>query len=133
MYQEGDQQLVAVNEMLVQANHDTGARYGISKCAEIVFEHGKMVKVERLKVLEGRIWTLDPNVDDTYRFLGIGQAEGIKAKEVLLRVKTEMQKRSIPLISKELYDKKLIRAINNKVTPGSSLCNECVQLFRSGT
>ena len=46
VYQESHQQLVAVNEMLVQASHDTGACYGISKCAEIVFEHGRMVKGE---------------------------------------------------------------------------------------
>ena len=112
VYQEGHQQLVAINEMLVQASNDTGACYGISKCAEIVFEHGKMVKGEGLKVLEERMQALDRIVDDTHRFLGIEQGEGIKAK-----VKTEIQKRLISLTSKELYDKNLIRAINNKVVP----------------
>ena len=38
--------------MLVQASHDTGACYGISMCAEIVFEHGRMVKGVGLNVLE---------------------------------------------------------------------------------
>ena len=36
------------NEVIVQASHDTG----VLKCAEIVFEHGKMVKGEGLEVLE---------------------------------------------------------------------------------
>ena len=90
VYQEGHQQLVAVNEMLIQANNDTGACYGTFKCAEIVFEHGKMVKGEGLKVLEDRMQAFEPKIDYTFRFLGIEQAEGIKAKEVLLRVKTEM-------------------------------------------
>ena len=37
-YQESHQKLKDVNEMLVQASHDTGACYGVSKCAEIIFE-----------------------------------------------------------------------------------------------
>ena len=34
-----------------------------------------------------------------------------------LRSKTEMQKRSTSLISKELFDKNLLRGSNNKVLP----------------
>ena len=33
VYQESHQQLVAVNEMLVQASNDIGACYGILNCA----------------------------------------------------------------------------------------------------
>ena len=43
VYQENHDRLKGVNEMIVQASHDTGACYGVEKCAEIVFEHGKMV------------------------------------------------------------------------------------------
>ena len=68
-----------------------------------------------MKVLKEKMQALDANVDDTYRFLGVEQAEGIK--EALLRVKNEMQKRLISLISKELSDKNLIRAIKYKVIP----------------
>ena len=117
VYQESHQQLVAVNEMLVQASHDTGACYGISKCAEIVFEHGRMVKGEGLNVLKERMRALDPDDNDTYKFLGVEQAEGIKVKEVLVRVKAEMQNGLRTLLNAELYDKNLIRAINNKVMP----------------
>ena len=60
---------------------------------------------------------LDPDENDTYKFLGVEQAEGIKAKEVLVRVKAEMQNRLRTLLNAELYDKNLIRAINNKVMP----------------
>ena len=117
VYQESHQQLVAVNEMLVQAIHDTGACYGISKCAEIVFEHGRMVKGDGLNILEERMRALDSDENDTYKFLGVEQAEGIKVKEVLVRVKAEMQNRLRTLLNAELYDKNLIRAINNEVMP----------------
>ena len=42
VYQENHDRLKAVNEMIVQASHDTGACYSVEKCAEIVFEHGKV-------------------------------------------------------------------------------------------
>ena len=44
VYQESHEILKEVNEAIVQASHDTGACYGISKCAEIIFERGKMIK-----------------------------------------------------------------------------------------
>ena len=44
MYQESHEQLSAANEMIVKASDDTGACYGVKKCAVIVFDHGKMVE-----------------------------------------------------------------------------------------
>ena len=41
--------------MIVQASNDTGACYGVAKCAEVVFERGKMVKGEGLQVLNERM------------------------------------------------------------------------------
>ena len=35
--------------MIVKASNDTGTCYGVAKCAEIVFERGKMVKGEDRK------------------------------------------------------------------------------------
>ena len=49
-YQESYKTLKDVNEIIVQVSHDTGACYGVSKCAEIVFEHGKMTKGKGLQV-----------------------------------------------------------------------------------
>ena len=38
--------LKETNEIIVQASLDTGACYGLSECAEIVFGNGKMLKEE---------------------------------------------------------------------------------------
>ena len=88
-----------MNEILVQASNDTGACYGISKCAEIVFKHGKMVKGDGLMVLDERMRALDPDENDVYKCLGVEQAEGVKIKEVLVRVKAEMQSRLSTLLN----------------------------------
>ena len=51
-YQESQRKLEAVSEMIVKASMDTGACYGVKKCAEIVFRKGKMINGEGLAVLE---------------------------------------------------------------------------------
>ena len=93
MYQESHESLRDVNEVTVQANHNTGACYGVSKCAEIVFERGKMVRGEGLKVLEERTKTMDPDENEICKFLGIEQADGIKTKKVFESVKGKVNKR----------------------------------------
>ena len=105
------------NKIIVQASHDTGACYGVAKCAEIAFEHGKMVRGEGLKVLEERMKTIDPNENEIYKFLGQEQADGIKAEAVFERIKGEISKRVKLLTKTELNDANLIQAINKKVMP----------------
>ena len=119
-YQESHQKLKDVNEMLVQASHDTGACYGVLKCAEIIFEHGKMIKGEGLQVLEERMQTMDPDENEIYKFLGVEQADGIKTKAIFERVKAEVTKRVRMLVDTELNNANLISAINAKVIPVAS-------------
>ena len=52
VYQKSHEILRDINEVIIQASHDTGACYGVSKCAEIVFERDKMVRGEGLEVVE---------------------------------------------------------------------------------
>ena len=120
VYQESHETLKMVNEMIVQASHDTGACYGVSKCAEIVFQNGKMTKGEGLQVLAERMKTMDPDENDVYRFLGIEQADGLKTKNVYERVKEEVIKRVKMLTGTELNDINLIKAINMKVIPAAT-------------
>lgn len=117
IYQESHNALKIVNEVIVQASHDTGACYGVSKCAEIIFKNGKMVRGEGLQVLEERMRTMDPDENQIYKFLGIEQADGIQTKTVFERVKDEVSKRVKMITNTELNDVNLIKAINMKVVP----------------
>ena len=117
VYQESHEILKEVNEAIVQASHDTGACYGISKCAEIIFERSKMIKGEGLEVMEERMKTMDPDENGIYKFLGIEQADGIKMKRVFERVKEEVKKRVQMLTNTKLNDVNLMYAINAKVIP----------------
>ena len=91
--------------------------YGVEKCAEIVFERGKMLRGEGLQMLHERMKTMDPDQNEICKFLGVEQADGIKAKEVYARVKGEVTRRLEILTKTELNDKNLIRAINTKMIP----------------
>lgn len=117
VYQENHERLAIANEIIVQASHDTGACYGVKKCAEIVFERGKMVKSEGLDILEERMKALDPETSETYKFLGCEQGKKIDKEKVLERVSLEVQERMESLVQMELYDKNLVKAINCRVVP----------------
>ena len=60
--------------MIVQASNDTGACYGVAKCAKVVFERGKMVKGEGLPGLNERMKTIDPGQNEIYKFF-LGKEE----------------------------------------------------------
>ncbi len=117
MYQENHGRLKAVIEMIVQARHDTGACYGVAKCAEIVFEQGKMMKGEGLAVLEEGMKALNPEENEVYKFLGCEQAGKVDKGTLLERVTEEMKKRMESLTNLELYDKNFVRAVNCRVIP----------------
>ena len=116
-YQENQQKLEIANETIVKASMDTGACYGVKKCAEIVFKKGKMIKGEGLTVLEERMEALDPNKNEIYTFLGCEQANKIDVKRVMERVKKEIRKRLDHLTSLNLNDQNLMKAINSRVIP----------------
>ena len=109
--------LETVNEMIVKASHDTGACYEVTKCAEVVFERGKMVKGKGLDVLDERMNALDPDANEIYRFLGCEQADKVDKGKVMERVMKEVVMRMRSITQLELYNKNLVRAVNCKAIP----------------
>ena len=61
--------------------------------------------------------TIDPDDNETYRFLGVKQTDGIKKKDVMERVKIELIRRLELLTKTELNDENLMTAISSKVIP----------------
>ena len=89
----------------------------MSKCVEIVLEHGKMVRGEGLPVLDKWMETMDPDENEICKLLEVEQADGIKTKVVFVCVKSEVEKGVIMLVNTELIDTNHISAINIKVIP----------------
>ena len=57
-------------KIIFQTSHNTGACYEMSKCAQIAFEHGKMVRGEGLPVLDQQMETMKPDENEIYKFFG---------------------------------------------------------------
>ena len=127
VYQGNHQKLEIANKTIVKTSMDTGACYGVKKCAEIVFRKGKMVKRERLPVLQEKMKALDPEKNDVYKFLGCEQRDDSDVKKVLERVKKEIKKCTEHLVKLHLNDKNLMKAINCRVIPVAGyIMNVCV-------
>ena len=126
IYQGNHQKLEIVNEMIVKASMDTGACCRVKKCAEIVFRRGTMFKGQGLAVLEEKIEALEPNKNEIYKFLGCEQADKIKAKRVMERVKKEIRMRLDHLTELNLNDQILMKAIKCRVIPiAGQVMNVC--------
>ena len=104
LYQENHKTLKDVNQMILQASNDTGACHGVAKCAEIIFERGKLVRGKGLQVLNERMKATDPDENEICKFLGVVKADGIKKEEVYNREKGEISRRMNIITRTELYD-----------------------------
>ena len=51
------------------------------------------MKEEVLKALQEKMQTLDPDQQESYKFLGVKQADGIKTREVYESAKEEVKSR----------------------------------------
>ena len=71
VYQESNEILRDVKWVIVQVRHDTGACYEVSRCSEIMFKRGNMVRGEWLEVLEERMKMMDPDENGICKFQGI--------------------------------------------------------------
>lgn len=68
-YQKNHELLSTLNEMIVKASDDTEVCYRMRKYAEMIFEHGKIVKENGMDLGEERMRTLDPDTGELYKFL----------------------------------------------------------------
>ena len=105
VYQENEEVLEMVNDTIVQASYDTGARYGVTKCAEAVFKGGNMVKGKGLNIMTEKMKSMDPDFGDYYKFLGLEQSIGIDRKLVYNKVAEKVGEKMRHLVQYELNDK----------------------------
>ena len=118
-----------MNEIIVQAIHDTETCYGGSKYAEIVFKHETMARGKRMSVLDKRMETMDSNENGIYKFLGVEQADRIKTKVVFEHVKSEVEKRVKMLVNTELNDANPTSVLNIKVYSCCCIFNEYLKIL----
>ena len=114
-YQNSHQTQSMVNEVLVKLSVDTGACYGVKKCAEASYIRGVLTKGESLIINEEAVKSMD--VKDLYKFLGFEEGNGLAERTVRKRVMKELEKRVGELVEHELNDCNLVKALNTRALP----------------
>ena len=123
MYMDGIK-LLAKNEKeletLVHAvriySQDIGMEFGIEKCATLVMKNGKRHRTDGTELLnQDQIRT--PAENETYKYLGILEADTIKQVEMKDKIQKEYPRRTRKLLETKLSSRNLIKGINTWAVP----------------
>ena len=96
--------------------HDIGMEFGIEKCALLVMKSGKRHLTDGIELPnQDKIRTLAEN--DTYKYLGILEADTIKQVEMKNEIQKEYLRRTRKLLETKLKSRNLIKGINIWAVP----------------
>ena len=97
-------------------SEDIGMEFGIEKCAVLVMKRGKVVKSEGIKLPDYK--TIQGLKDgDSYKYLGILEADRIKHEEMKETVTKEYKRRVRKILQTKLNGGNLVKAINTWAIP----------------
>ena len=107
-------------ETLVQTiriySQDIGMEFGIEKCAMLVIKRGERKLMNGIQLPnQDTIKSLDEN--ESYKYLGILEADNIKQAEMKGKVKKEYLRRTRKLLETKLNSRNLIKGINTWAVP----------------
>ena len=89
--------------------------FGFDKCATLAIIKGKVTETQGMNLPNNNIKEL--NLDETYEYLGILQADDIKYKQVKKKTLSEYNKRLRKILKSELNGGNIIKAINSWAVP----------------
>ena len=90
---------------------DKGMKFGIGKCALIVMKSGKRHLIDGIELSnQDKIRTLVEN--ETYKYLGILEADTIKQVKMKDKIQNEYLRRTRKLLETKLSNRNLIKGIN---------------------
>ena len=97
-------------------SQDIGMEFGIEKCALLVIKSGKRHLTDGIKLpKEDKIRTLAEN--ESYKYLGILEADTTKQVEMKNKIKKEYLRRTRKLLETKLSSRNLIKEINTWAVP----------------
>ncbi len=92
-------------------SRDIGRKISIEKCAMLVMKSGKLQLTDEMELPnQDKIKTLAEN--ETYKYLGILEADAIKQVEMNDKIQKEYLSRTRKLLEIKLFSRNLIKGIN---------------------
>ena len=97
-------------------SQDIGMEFGIEKCVMLVIKSGKRHLTDGMELPnQDKIRTLAEN--ETYKYLGILEADTIKQVEMKDKIQKEYLRRTRNLLETKLSSRNVIKGINTKPVP----------------
>ena len=97
-------------------SQDIGMEFGIEKCAMLVMKSGKRHMTDGMELPNhDKIRTLGE--EETYKYLGILEADTIKQEEMKDKIRKEYLRRTKKLLETKLSSRNLIKGINTWAVP----------------
>ena len=97
-------------------SQDIGMGFGIEKCAMLIMKSGKRYMTDGMELPDyDQIRMLGEN--ETYKYLGILEADTIKQVEMNDKIRKEYLRRTRKLLETKLSSRNLIKGINTSAVP----------------
>ena len=92
-------------------SEDIGMQFGMDKCAMLVMKKGKIVKSDGIQLANDKVIKLLEE-GESYKYLGVLEADEVIVNEMKDKVKREYNRRVIKVLETELNSGNVFKAIN---------------------
>ena len=114
LFAKNERELETLTQTVRIYSQAIGTEFGIEKCVMLVMKSGKRLMTEIMELpYQEKIRTLGEK--DTYKYLGILEANNIKQVEMKEKIRKEYLRKIKKLFETKPYCRKLIRGINTKL------------------
>ena len=116
LFEKSEKELETLIHTIRIYSQDIGMEFGIEKCALLVMKSGQRHLTDGIELTnQDKIRTLAEN--ETYKYLGILEADTIKQVEMKNKIQKEYLRRNRKLLETKLNSRNLIKGINTWAVP----------------
>ena len=111
LYSRNEKELDSLVQTIRVFSEDTGMEFGIEKCDMLVIEKGKIVKSVGIEFPDGNV-IKSLQEGESYKYLGILEADRILGEEMKLKVSKEYFRRLKKVLKSKLNGWNLVQGVN---------------------
>ena len=111
LYSRNEKELDSLVQTIRIFSKDIGMEFGIEKCAMLVIEKGKIVKSVGIELPDGKV-IKSLQEGESYKYLGILEAERFLGEEMKLKVSKEYFRRLKKVLKSKLIGGNLVQGVN---------------------
>ena len=119
LYGKNDSELEGLLRTVKTFSDDIGMTFGLDKCAKATFIRGKLKSTSSIVLdIDTKIKELDQ--EETYKYLGIEEGDGIQHGKLKEKIRKECYRRVRAVLKSELNAKNKLEGINTSAIPVAS-------------